>query len=255
MSRIIGITNQKGGTGKTTTAVNLAASLAVFERQTLLIDCDPQGNASSGLGAGRHCLRHGLSDALMGRVEMGNVIVTTELDCLRLIPANFRLHRAAARLSAAPDGHRRLRRLIEALPQRFDYIILDSPPSLGLMAIVAILASDWLLIPTQCRMFAFEGVRHLLMQVSNLHKRYGRDIRIAGLLSTMPEERPGHRPAAERLFRGLKEDVIQMEIPRDPLLGDAADSGMPALLCDIHSPGARAYMRLAAALIRRNQLT
>ena len=255
MPRINGITNQKGGTGKTTTAVNLGASLAVFERRTLLIDCDPQGNASSGLGVDRNRLRHGLSDALMGRVALGGAIVATDLDCLRLIPSNYRLHRAAAKLAASTDGNRRLRRLIEALPEKFDYIILDSPPSLGLMAIVAILASDWLLIPTQCRMFAFEGVRHLLMQVANLHKRYGRDIKIAGLLSTMPENRPGRRPAAERLFTELKEDVIQMEIPRDPLLGDAADSGMPALLCDIHAPGARAYMHLAAALIRRNHST
>lgn len=250
MAHIICIASQKGGTGKTTTAVNLAGSLALFEKKTLIVDCDPLGNATTGLGIEKKTLSRDLFTALSNRCSFGETIVSTELEFLKLVPSRFDLLSDEDNEGRLTPEMTRLRMLLLELEKQWDYIIIDSPPSLSHMAICAMVASDWLLIPMQCQIFTLESLGNLLRVVRHIHRQIGRGPRIAGILFTLCEyEESGCLMLTSDLLKGFEKSLIRTTIPRDRLLQDAADFGKPLVLHDIMAEGARAYLHLGLELV------
>jgi len=187
MAHVICIVSQKGGTGKTTSSVNIAGALALFEKRTLLIDCDPLGNATTGLGIDKDALPRTLYHALTGRFAVEDVIRSTDMEFLNIVPARFELLEVEKKLSLIPDCESRLRMVLGAVLPDYDYIIIDSPPSLNFLAISAITSADWLLIPMQCQMFTLEGLGQLLAIAREIKARHNPGLRIAGVLFTMCE--------------------------------------------------------------------
>ena len=255
MSRVIAIANQKGGVGKTTTAINLGASLAVAEKRTLVVDIDPQGNATSGLGLEQRETRPTVYDVLVGeRSAEGSVAQGLHFPYLDLIPSTRDLVGAEIELVQAPQRERILRRALEPLRDRYDYILVDCPPSLGLLTLNTLTAADSVLIPIQCEFYALEGLSQLLNTIRLVQKGLNPGLDIEGVLLTMYDRRLNlsRQVAAEaREYFGGK--VYKTAIPRNVRLAEAPSFGQPIVLYDVLSHGAQAYLALAKELLNRRK--
>jgi len=257
VSHIICIANQKGGVGKTTTTVNLGASLAVAEQRSLLVDCDPQGNATTGTGINKADLSKSLYHGLIQSESVESLILDTELDHLKILPANMDLIGAEVELISHPNREGLLQELLKPLFDEYDYILFDCPPSLNLLTVNALTAAHTLLIPLQCEFYALEGLSQLLQTFSRIKKNLNRGLRIEGVLLTMFDKRNNlSHQVAEEANKYFKNLVFQTRIPRNVRLGEAPSFGKPILLYDITSPGAQSYLALAKEIIngrRRKQ--
>ena len=253
MARKLAIVNQKGGVGKTTTAVNLAAGLALAERRTLLVDLDPQGNATTGLGVDKAALERTIYHVLLEGLPLGEVVKPTMLPFLHLAPSDIDLVGAEIELVTQPDREARLRFALGPIRERFDYIFVDAPPSLSLLTVNALAAADSVLVPIQTEYFALEGVTELLETVDRVKQSFNPLLQIEGVVLTMYDERTNlGKQVVEDIRRHLGEKVFDTVIPRNVRLGEAPSFGKTVLAYDIKSRGAEAYLDLGRELLRRN---
>lgn len=253
MPRVVSISNQKGGVGKTTTAVNLAASLAAAERRTLLIDLDPQGNAGSGLGVVQADVEHSIYDALLGQRRLDEVVRPTEFAYLDLAPASRDLVGAEVELVNAERREFRLRDALEGVGH-YEYVLIDCPPSLGLLTLNSLTACNSVLIPLQCEYYAMEGLSALMSTIELVRQGLNPELEIEGILLTMYDRRTTLSAQVERDVRDYFQDqVFQSMIPRNVRLSESPSFGKPILLYDIESAGAQGYLALAKELLARDE--
>ena len=251
MARIICIANQKGGVGKTTTAINLSAALAASEKRTLLVDCDPQANATSGLGIDRSKIEKTLYHGMLGRAGATNLIVDSEISCLKVIPSGVELIGFEVEMISDPDREKALKKLVSGLHNAFDYIFLDCPPSLSLLTVNALTAADSLLIPLQAEYYALEGLGQLLNTVKRIKRNLNPELTIAGILLTMFDKRTNLAyQVAEEAEKYFKDLVFKTMVPRNVRLSEAPSFGKPILLYDATSAGAQSYFELAKEILR-----
>jgi chromosome partitioning protein len=254
MGTIISIANQKGGVGKTTTAINLAASLVAAEKACLLVDCDPQGNATTGLGGDKGEGVEGLYDLILGSAPEASVIASTVLPGLDLVGSTGDLVGAEVEMVSIENREYRLRRKLTPLKDRYDFIFLDCPPSLGFLTVNALTASDSVLIPLQCEFYALEGLTQLLRTIWAVRKGLNSSLDVEGIVLTMYDSRNNLTVQVEDEVRGhFKTAVFQTVIPRNVRLSEAPSHGKPVLLYDITSKGAQSYRALAKELIARGE--
>lgn len=254
MGKVISIANQKGGVGKTTTAINLAASLAAIEHPTLVIDIDPQSNTTSGLGIDVKTVTSSIYEVMIGSADTEDTIRSTELDFLDLIPAHINLVGAEIEMIDREDRERILDKAIGNLRDKYDFIIIDCPPSLGLLTINALTASDSIVIPVQCEYFALEGLGQLLNTIKIVRQHLNPELDIEGVLLTMYDTRTRlSNQVADEVKRYFDDRVFKSVISRNIRLAEAPSFGKPALLYDSTSTGSKNYLSLAREIIKKNK--
>jgi chromosome partitioning protein len=254
MARVISIANQKGGVGKTTTAVNLSASLAVAEKKTLLIDFDPQGNATSGLGVSREEASQSIYRALIDDVPLKALLRDTDLDFLKIIPSNIELIGAEIELVSFPNREMRLKNALKEIRNDFDFLIIDCPPSLGLITVNSLTASDSVLIPLQCEYYPMEGLSQLIKTIKLIKNGLNPWLKIEGILMTMFDTRNNisHQVTVE-VRKHFGEMVFKTVIPRNVRLSECPSFGKPIILYDADSRGAESYLDLAKEVLSHDQ--
>lgn len=250
MGQILAVANQKGGVGKTTTAVNLAASLAAAEKRTLLIDMDPQANACSGLGIDKQNQELTVYNTLLGEVTARDALVHSNLPCLDILPSNTDLIGAEIELVSAFAREQKLRGVLDEVRGDYDYLIIDCPPSLGLLTVNALTAADAVLIPLQCEFYAMEGLSQLMQTIRLIQKELNPRLQMRGIILTMFDSRNNlSHQVSDEIRRHFAEQVFNTVIPRNVRLSEAPSHGLPVLLYDISSRGATAYLELAREII------
>ncbi len=250
MGRTIAIVNQKGGVGKTTTAVNVAAGLALAEKRTLLVDLDPQGNATTGLGVNKKDLARTIYHVLLEGISLKEAVLATSLGYLAIVPADIDLVGAEIELVAAHDRERHLVRALSSVKDEYDYVIVDCPPSLGLLTLNALAAADSALVPLQCEYYALEGLAHILRTISLVRERLNPNLRIEGIVLTMFDGRTSlAAQVRSEVHQHLGSQVMTTIIPRNIRLTEAPSYGKPIMLYDLRSSGATAYLELTKEVL------
>jgi chromosome partitioning protein len=254
LSRVFAITNQKGGVGKTTTAINLAAALAANDFRVLIVDSDPQGNATTGLGVAKEPGRPTMYDLLLADAAAPDTIVSTEFEGLQIIPADKNLVGANLELVEVANREFRLRERLADIREQYTFILIDCPPALDLLTLNALIAADSVLVPIQCEFFALEGISELMDTIDRIRDSFQHPLRIEGILLTMYDDRNNlTRQVATDLKEFFREDVFRTVIPRSIRLAEAPSFGKPILTYDPRSRGAEAYIKLAKEILDHGQ--
>ena len=256
MGKIIAIANQKGGVGKTTTAINLAAGLSVLEYKTLIIDADPQANATSGVGFDPRSIKTSIYECIIDDVEPSNIILNTSTPFLDLIPAHIDLVGAEVEIINLPNREKMMRKVINKIKDQYDFIIIDCSPSLGLITINALTAADSVIIPVQCEYFALEGLGKLLNTIKIVQSRLNPELDIEGILLTMYDNRLNlSRQVADEVKTHFQQMVFDTLISRNTKLGEAPSFGQTIMMHDLNSIGAVNYLNLAREILQKNEMT
>ena len=254
MARVIAIANQKGGVGKTTTAINLSASLAAAEQRTLLVDSDPQGNTTTGIGFSKDPSRRTLYHALVMNEPLSRIVQKTQVEGLDLIPSDKNLAGAAVELVSAENREYRLKQILEPIRDEYTYVVIDCPPALDLLTINALVASDSVIVPIQCEYLALEGVSELLDTLMRIRRTLNPSLAVDGIVLTMYDERTSlSRQVAADLRSFFGSQVFETVVPRNVRLAEAPSHGKPIMFYDIHSRGAEAYLQLAKEVVAHGQ--
>lgn len=250
MGHIISICNQKGGVGKTTTSISLSACLAAAEKRTLIIDMDPQGNATTGLGLDKREVPRSIYDVMIGRTAIRDAVTSTSMNQLKIIPSNSDLAGAEIELVGIVSRETRLKTALKQISEEYDYIIIDCPPSLGLLTLNAMTAAESLIIPVQCEYYAMEGMADLYQTVKLVRAHLNPNLRIRGIVLTMFDNRNNlSKQVASEVREYFKDEVFQVVIPRNVKLSEAPSYGKPILLYDVDSRGSKSYFALASEVM------